>query len=279
MEMYICVYANRSDMSEQSSGDEGTVESGGREFVDRRKLLASMGAAGAVALAGCSSGTDGETPTDGDGTETDMSTTQGTTDGTESETEDGSTGDEVGARFGYVATAADEEPPVEADHTVSLELAIRQDREVPEFYFDPAGLYVEPGDTVRFDMASPHHNVNAYHPGFGYTRRVPEGVPPFSSPILTQDDYWLYTFEREGVHDYMCAPHETYGMVGRIVVGSATGPGANPVGDAPGGPRARSPPGTAASVLSADVMAPENIVEQESVAWSDVPDEAKQLQE
>jgi hypothetical protein len=77
----------------------------------------------------------------------------------------------------------------------------------------------------------------------------------------------------------MCAPHEIYGMVGRIVVGSATGPGANPVGEAPGGERARSPPGTAATVLSADVMAPETIVEQESVAWSDIPSEAKQVQE
>jgi plastocyanin len=263
-------------MSEQSRQDEGTVEQSGREFVDRRRLLASMGAAGAVALAGCSSSTGDGTPTDGAETETDMNVTQETTDdGGESESET----DEIGARFGFVATGAEQEPPVEPDHTVSLEIKPRQDRELPEFYFDPAGLYVEPGDTVRFDMASPHHNVNAYHPGFGYTQRVPDDTPPFSSPILTQDDYWLYTFEQEGVHDYMCAPHEIYGMVGRIVVGSATGPGANPVGEAPGGERARSPPGTAATVLSADVMAPETIVEQESVAWSDIPSEAKQVQE
>ncbi|WP_157525955.1 hypothetical protein [Halorientalis sp. IM1011] len=53
---------------------------------------------------------------------------------------------------------------------------------------------------------------------------------------------WLYTFEREGVHDFTCPPHETYGMVDRIVVGSANRPGANPVGEPPGGQRARSPP-------------------------------------
>jgi len=257
-------------MSDQARQDEETGERSGREFVDRRRLLASMGAAGAVALAGCSSGNGDGTPTDG--TETDMSTTQETTDdGSGSET------NAVDARFGYVATADDEEPPVEVDHTVSAELE-EAERGPPAFYFDPAGLYVEPGDTVKFDMVSPHHNVNVYHPGFGYTQRVPDGVPPVSSPILTQGDYWLFTFEQEGVYDYMCAPHETFGMVGRIVVGSATGPGANPVGEAPGGERARSPPGTAGSVLSADVMAPENVVEQGSVAWSEIPDDAKQSQ-
>jgi len=121
-----------------------------------------------------------------------------------------------------------------------------------------------------------YHNINAYHPAFGYTQRVPEDVPAFSSPVLGQGDYWQYTFEQEGVHDIMCAPHEVYGMVGRVVVDSATGPGANPVGEAPGGERARPPEFTAALVLSSDQMQPETIVSQGSVSWDDLPAEAKE---
>jgi hypothetical protein len=33
---------------------------------------------------------------------------------------------------------------------------------------------------------------------------------------------------REGVYDYYCLPHEQAGMVGRIVVGQPSGPGALP---------------------------------------------------
>ena len=36
------------------------------------------------------------------------------------------------------------------------------------------------------------------------------------------------TLTVEGVYDYFCIPHEHAGMVGRIVVGEATGPGAEP---------------------------------------------------
>ena len=32
----------------------------------------------------------------------------------------------------------------------------------------------------------------------------------------------------EGVYDYFCQPHEIAGMVGRVIVGHPTGPGALP---------------------------------------------------
>ncbi|WP_225316367.1 MULTISPECIES: plastocyanin/azurin family copper-binding protein [Haloferax] len=153
----------------------------------------------------------------------------------------------------------------------------RENVEIPEFFFEPTGLHIEPGDTVKFNVATPHHNINAYHPRFGYRQRVPEETPPYSSPVLTAGDAWYYTFETEGVHDITCAPHELFGMVGRIVVGSATGPGANPVGEAPGGERARPPEFTAGTVLSDPALAPEKIVEKGSVSWSDVAAENKKL--
>ena len=162
------------------------------------------------------------------------------------------------------------------DHTVDLLIKPRENNPIPEFYFEPTGLSIDVGDTVRFNVATPHHNVNAYHPAFGYTQRVPDGVAPFSSPILAAGDYWLYTFEQEGVHDVMCAPHEVFGMVGRVVVGSATGPGANPVGEAPAPTEESRPPEfTAALVLSDPAMKPATIAEEGSVSWSDLAAESK----
>jgi plastocyanin len=61
-------------------------------------------------------------------------------------------------------------------------IAEREAAPTPAFFFEPTGLCVEPGDTVKFNMATPHHNVVAYHSGFGFVRRVPNGVPPFPGP-------------------------------------------------------------------------------------------------
>ncbi|GGJ00116.1 hypothetical protein GCM10008995_07480 [Halobellus salinus] len=111
---------------------------------------------------------------------------------------------------------------------------------------------------------------------FGYTRRVPDGVSPYSSPSLSIGEYWLYTFEAEGAHNSMCAPHELFGMVGSIVVGSASGPAANPVGESPvPSEQSRPPEITAGLVLSDPAMEPESIVEAGSVSWSDLAPESK----
>ncbi|WP_440766683.1 plastocyanin [Natronorubrum sp. DTA7] len=131
--------------------------------------------------------------------------------------------------FGFAALAMDVDPPVEPDHVVDAQIRPREDREIPEFFFEPTGLYVEPGDTVQFRLVTPHHTVTAYHPAQGQLPRVPDDVPPFSSPVLPVNAYWLYTFEQPGVYDMHCGPHEIFGHVIRVVAGEATGPGAEPV--------------------------------------------------
>ena len=52
-----------------------------------------------------------------------------------------------------------------------------------DFYFQPTGLHVAPGDVLAFEFVTPDHNVVAYHPAFGMRRRVPLGVEAFSSPL------------------------------------------------------------------------------------------------
>jgi len=256
----------------------------------RRRFLTALGAVCVPALAGCrevsdsaatptpspvstptatpTAGPTGAPATDGP-TETAMSTA--------SPTQTDEPGQQIDPRFGFVGVDG-ESPPVEADHSIDLMIRPRENAPIPEFYFEPTGLRIDVGDTVRFELATPHHNVNAYHPAFGYTQRLPDGVPPFSSPILTGGDYWLYTFDAEGVHDIVCAPHELFGMVGRVVVGSPTGPGASPVGEAPApSEESRPPEFTAALVLSDPAMAPDAVADAGSVRWDDLADESKRL--
>lgn len=193
--------------------------------------------------------------------------------------------------LGYAGLDPDEDlpSPLQPDHEVELETRMPAedgDRELPEFVFEPTGLSVEEGDVVRFNLADPDHTVTAYHPDFGRQRRVPAEVPPFSSPVLAEGAFWLYRFDQSGVYDVLCAPHEIFGMVGRIVVGDPSsdwmadeGEGEGESGDGNGeeGPQLRPPELTAALVFADPALEPGNIVEQGEVSWDDLADESKRV--
>jgi plastocyanin len=115
------------------------------------------------------------------------------------------------------------------DYTVEMQIApaeIRpKDSEPPlDFFFEPVGLHVQPGEIVNFVGVTPEHTATAYHPQQGRQQRVPDGVPPFSSPVVAAGGSWMYAFLEEGVYDILCAPHEVFGMVMRVVVGDETDP-------------------------------------------------------
>lgn len=97
-------------------------------------------------------------------------------------------------------------------------------------WFDPVGLLVEPGTTVRWVVEADVHTTTAYHPANdGHSLRIPEAAEPWDSGYLVNPgDAFEVTLTAEGVYDYFCAPHELAGMVGRIVVGAPTGPGSLP---------------------------------------------------
>ena len=107
-------------------------------------------------------------------------------------------------------------------------------------YFDPAGIHIAPGDTVRWVQISGFHSVTAYHPRNGnHELRIPESAEPWDSDILLADypkrgATFEHVFTVQGVYDYFCKPHEMAGMVGRIVVGDpGDGPGTKAFGYAP----------------------------------------------
>jgi plastocyanin len=167
-----------------------------------------------------------------------------------------------------------------------------------DFFYQPTGLHVRPGDVVKFVFHTPDHNVVSYNPAFGMRRRMPTGVGPFSSPLLgwrpdsIEDDRidppaemtghgsaddeesdgpvpdtWLHAFETAGVYDILCSPHETFGMAMRVVVGDVTDPPFE-TSDPEALPDPRlGPVGLARETLTDPALEPARIVEEGTVHW------------
>ena len=106
--------------------------------------------------------------------------------------------------------------------------------------FDPVGLYVQPGQTVRFINGSIQMiTITAYHPkNDNHELRIPEAAAPFDFGMPERPFYDL-TLETEGTYDFFSRYQEVLGMVGRIVVGRPGGPGERPWGY--GGKDGRNP--------------------------------------
>ena len=109
-------------------------------------------------------------------------------------------------------------------------IEMRSDALGSRVWFDPIGLYVEPGATVRWIVRENVHTATAYHPrNDNHPLRIPERAEPWDSGFLVHPgDHFDVTLTVPGVYDYYCMPHEAVGMVGRIVVGEPLGPGAEP---------------------------------------------------
>ena len=105
---------------------------------------------------------------------------------------------------------------------VDLAMAGRPDGS--HVWFDPVGLHIQPGQTLRWTNQDKGnaHTVTAYHPAiFDRPQRIPDGAEPWDSDYLLSGESFSVTLTVPGVYDYYCLPHEHAGMVGRIVVGDA----------------------------------------------------------
>ncbi|MFC6732650.1 plastocyanin/azurin family copper-binding protein [Haladaptatus sp. DYSN1] len=176
-----------------------------------------------------------------------------------------------------------------------------------DFFFQPTGLHVEPGDVLKFVFDTPRHTVTSYSNAFGQARRHPEGIRGFSSPVLgwvpgtapvpgeggdggqggngddsgqndTDDqtgpvpEVWLLTLEEAGVYDVYCAPHEVFGMVMRVVVGDVADEDVDfEFEDAENLPEEGvGPVGLARAILTDPQLTPAAIQEAGSVRWEDL---------
>jgi plastocyanin len=109
-------------------------------------------------------------------------------------------------------------------------IEMRSDLLGTRVWFDPVGLYVEPGTTVRWVARENVHTTTAYSPrNANHPLRIPEGAVPWDSGFLVHPgDHFDVTLTVPGVYDYYCMPHEAAGMVGRIVVGRSNDSAARP---------------------------------------------------
>jgi plastocyanin len=112
-----------------------------------------------------------------------------------------------------------------------LEIEMQSDDLGARVAFEPIGLLVRPGQTVRWVNAGNNvHTTTAYHPdNDDHPLRIPATAQPWDSGYLVNPgDHFELTLTVAGVYDYFCRPHEMAGMVGRIIVGRPAGPGTLP---------------------------------------------------
>ncbi len=126
------------------------------------------------------------------------------------------------------ALTSTDSPATESDVVIIRATTDASGRRV---FFDPIGVWVQPGTTIRWVLERSYHSVTAYHPDNGnYELRIPSEAEPFDSGMMLQPGVSTFevTLTVPGVYDYLCLPHEAAGMVGRIIVGTSGGPGSQP---------------------------------------------------
>jgi plastocyanin len=252
----------------------------GSDLPGRRAVLRTIGATSAVSLVG---GVAAARQDEGDGTPDDDDGMAGD-DGTDDDTGGCEQPDCIHPFEGFTVlpeSLGGSEPPADPDHVVTSFVAPAAgggEMGCGNFYFDPAGLAVQPGDVVLFDAQDDlangriagDHTATAYAEAMDRQRRIPEAATAFSSPMIGPEVGWLYRFDEPGVYDIYCGPHEGYGMVLRVVVGGETatdfGPTGTPSAENPD-PTPLGPLGAANAVFAN--LDPETIVEDGRVPWSD----------
>lgn len=87
--------------------------------------------------------------------------------------------------------------------------------------FEPKEVTIRVGETVEWKNVgnSVHHASSdpgmAMKPGEAST---PPGAKSFDSGFLRPGDSYSFKFSEPGVYNYVCAPHETSGMIGKVTV-------------------------------------------------------------
>jgi len=86
-----------------------------------------------------------------------------------------------------------------------------------ETRFDPETVTVAAGDTVRWEWDSGGHNVR---PDSQPADADWSGTPGGDGDTYGDGYTYEFTFEVAGQYEYYCAPHQSLGMVGTVVVES-----------------------------------------------------------
>jgi plastocyanin len=131
-----------------------------------------------------------------------------------------------------------------AESTDVVQIRISSNYATGRWYFDPVGVYLKPGQKVKWVCGTIGASATAFHPANGnHELRIPENAKPFDSGFLRDREMegssFEWVFDVEGTYDYFSRNHERLGAVARIIVGVPGGPGERPLGY--GGSEGRSP--------------------------------------
>jgi plastocyanin len=108
-----------------------------------------------------------------------------------------------------------------------VDIAMSGNKDGSRVWFEPVGLLIPPGQTVRWTNKDPGnaHTSTAYHPdNEDHPLRIPGGAESWNSDYLLPDQTFSVLLSVPGVYDYFCVPHEHAGMVGRIIVSDGSKP-------------------------------------------------------
>jgi len=182
------------------------------DVLTRRRVLKASGIA-LAGLAGCTgsqSGSDGGTDPTSQSTSTSQPHEEGGHDESEQEGEEHEDSSDEESGHGH-----DEAVGEPVDHATVTMVTNESGT-----HFEPHVVRVKPGGSVTWELESGSHTVTSYHRDNGRPPRMPEDATPWNSGMLTeQGATFEHTFETEGVYDYFCAPHESTGMLGSVIVG------------------------------------------------------------
>lgn len=149
----------------------------------------------------------------------------------------------------------------------AVEIRMLSARDGTHVRFDPIGVLIVPGQTVRWVVEENVHTSTAYHPrNDNHPLRIPARALPWDSGyLMNPGDHFEVTLRVPGVYDYFCRPHELAGMIGRIIVGHpAGGPGTRPFGYFKDDPEKSNwhsvPPAARAAFPSIDQIMREKVV-------------------
>src|SRR4029078_5584582 len=100
-------------------------------------------------------------------------------------------------------------------------IEMRSDALGSRVWFDPVGLYVQPGTIVRWIAHENVHTTTAYHPkNDHHSRRIPDAATPWDSGFLVKPGAsFEVTLKVPGVYDYYCMHHEGAALVARLCAG------------------------------------------------------------
>jgi plastocyanin len=90
-----------------------------------------------------------------------------------------------------------------------------------EMRFEPDLLTIEAGQSITWRNTGTMVHTITTDPAKAQRLEhvsLPEGATGWDSGLLRAGESWRHTFEVPGEYTYFCIPHESAGMVGRIVV-------------------------------------------------------------